>query len=142
MVPQHGFCLLRKRLRIFDLTQLSAKAISNKFYTQNLSKDLWGKGKRLLFLRYHNGSRDIFVNTGKGNWVFIFLILLPKRVYIYRLKIWKNIEIKFLFHLNLFWCALMSIWFHTVSSEWHPFIYFFKYTFIFPASWIFPEHIS
>ena len=30
------------------------------------------------FLRLHDDSRKLFVNTSEGNWVFIFLIMLPK----------------------------------------------------------------
>ena len=55
--PLHCLCWCNVSIR-----KTHAKEIS-----RIMCKKLWGIGKRLLFLRFHNGSGNMFVNKSDGN---------------------------------------------------------------------------
>ena len=54
---------------------------SRKFHG-NFCANNFGKAAKLrYFLRFQNGSRNMFVNTSKRNWSFIYLIMLSKHLH-------------------------------------------------------------
>ena len=61
---------------------------------------LWQFGKRLLFLRFHNSSRNTFANTSEGNCFFFYFSNNTAKTSPYGLKILRNIEIKYFFYYS------------------------------------------
>ena len=69
-------CLVRSRVRRYFLNKDACKNMSGAQH-----KKLWWFGKRFHnLLRFHNDSRNMFVNTNVENG-FFFLIMLPKHVH-------------------------------------------------------------
>ena len=58
------------------MVQQKTKTIKDKVNSQNVLA-IWQK---IVILRFHNGSTNVFVNTGDGNWFFMFLIMFSKYV--------------------------------------------------------------
>ena len=54
--------------------------------------------KIVVFSRFHNDSRNVFVNTNEGNWFLIFLITLPKHVHMSS----RDIRIEYFFHFKAY----------------------------------------
>ena len=66
------FLMMRRHVCIFLLTWILVKTMSRKF--RRLCKSFWRFDKR-----FYNNSKNMFANTSKGNWFFIFL-MLPKHI--------------------------------------------------------------
>ena len=68
----------RDIVRIFVLTCILLKIMLKKF--QTLWKSIRDSVKNRCFLRFHNGSRNMFVNARDVNWFFIFPIMLLEQL--------------------------------------------------------------
>ena len=107
-------CLINNHVCIFFFTWILVKTLSKKF------RWLWTKSfilyfrKDRYFLRFYKGSRNIYVNTGVGNWLFIFLTILPKHVYIgWKFQGILKSSISFIFYAyinvrNMFYASCLS----------------------------------
>ena len=60
------------------------------------------------FIRFHNGSRNVFANTSKGNCFFIFVVMLLKQVRMGRKK--------YLFHFQVCFDVLNKSYGNTFKS--------------------------
>ena len=123
----HGFvCLMKIHFLVFVLTRILVKTLSRKFYVL-YAKSFGDSANGRYFLRFRDGSKNMFVNTNKGNCLFIFLITLLKHLLmgwkfhwnIKTLKYW-NIEIKRLFHFKAYWhisCRLIKCFLTSVLFQ-------------------------
>ena len=72
-------CILRSCVRIFLLIQIPVKTMLHKFHGL-CAKSFGNLAKYRYFLRFHDDSRNIFLNTSMEIVFFIFLIMLAKFV--------------------------------------------------------------
>lgn len=89
-------CLVRSRLLIFN----HVKEIHGLY-----AKRFGDSAKDRHFFKFHNDSRNMFVNTSKG--IFFLIIFFSScQCNSYGLKVLRNTEIKYLFHFKAYFYAL------------------------------------
>ena len=89
--------LMRSRVPIFLLTGIPVKTMLKKCLGL-CTKGFDDSAKDLHFLRFHNGTRNVLVNTGEDNFSLIFQRMLPKHVHMSQ-TFKEDINIKYLFYV-------------------------------------------